>query len=106
MNIFDLLKDHWQGLLFVPEMMAAVEGVLSCGNFKGLGTQQIARTRTPRYINPHFRCWAKLRESWGTDAQTRGWPVSSGKWDVRKWFLSSRVLAPNTHSLLIKRRVY
>lgn len=55
MNIFDLLKDHWQGLLFVPEMMAAVEGVLSHGNFKGPGAQQIARTRTPQLRKPTFQ---------------------------------------------------
>lgn len=49
----------------MPEMMAAVEGVLLRGNFKGLGAQQIARTRTLQLHKPTFQVLGKAEESWG-----------------------------------------
>lgn len=49
----------------MPEMMAAVEGVLSCGNFKGLVAQQIARTRTLQLHKPTFQVLGKAEERVG-----------------------------------------
>lgn len=51
--------------MFVPEMMAAVEGVLLRGNFKGLGAQQIARTRTLQLHKPTFQVPGKAEERVG-----------------------------------------
>lgn len=49
----------------MPEMMAAVEGVLLRGNFKGLGAQQIARTRTLQLHKPTFQVPGKAEERVG-----------------------------------------
>lgn len=46
-------------------MMAAVEGVLLGENFKGLGAQQIVRTRTPQLHKPTFQVLGKAEGELG-----------------------------------------